>query len=88
MTAVHPSPPRCVPLAECRIGDWEDSRFVTEWFRREGIQRFQPLDLGERGRSPFDELRFDHSRPVWEFQRCHSPRADDLGSHAVWRRIS
>ncbi len=28
------------------------------------------------------------SRPVWEFRRCLSPRSDDLGSHAVWKRIT
>ncbi len=88
MTALHPSPPRCTTLAECRLGDWEDSRFVREWILREGIQRYQPLQLGERGRSPFDETRFDYSRPIWDFRRCLSPRADDLGGHAVWKRIA
>jgi hypothetical protein len=79
---------RCAPLSECRIGDWEDARFVFEWRKREGIQRYQPLQIGERGRSPFDEARFDHARPIWEFQRRHSPRAGDLGAHAIWQRIA
>ena len=60
---------------------------MREWILREGIQRYQPLQLGERGRSPFDETRFDYSRPIWEFRRCLSPRADDLGARAVWKRI-
>ncbi len=55
---------------------------------REGVQRYQPLQFGERGRSPFDVPRFDYSRPVWEFERSLSPRASDLGSHAVWKRIA
>ena len=55
---------------------------------REGVQLYQPLALGERGRSPFDETRFDYGSPVWEFRRCLSPRADDLGGHSVWKRIS
>ncbi|MCW1926404.1 hypothetical protein OKA05_27885 [Luteolibacter arcticus] len=88
MNALHPSPPRCTTLPECRPGDWEDARYVREWSLREGVQRYQPLALGERCRDPFDEARFDYSRPIWEFKRCLSPRADDLGGHSVWKRIS
>jgi len=80
-------PPRCMELHECRVGDWEDARFVREWSLRDGLQRYQPLALGERGRSPFDESRFDFSRPVWEFRRCLSPRASDAGAHSIWRRV-
>ena len=75
-------------LSECRIGDWEDARFVYEWRRLDGNQRYQPLTMGERGRNPFDEARFDFSKPVWEFRRCLSPRRDDLGLHSVWMRVS
>ena len=75
-------------LLECRVGDWEDARFVAEWRMRDGIQLYQPLEPGERGRSPFDESRFNPARPIWEFQRCLSPRTDDLGAHAVWKRIT
>jgi hypothetical protein len=82
------NPPRCMNLSECRIGDWEDARFVYEWRQLDGSQRYQPLLIGERGRSPFDEARFDPSRPVWEFRRCLSPRTQDLGIHSVWQRIS
>jgi hypothetical protein len=81
-------PTRCLPLSECRVGDWEDARYVYEWRKREGIQRYLPLLIGERGRSPFDESRFDLARPVWEFQRRHSPRFGDLGCHAVWVRVA
>ncbi len=85
-TLEHPT--RCLPLSECQPGDWEDARFVYEWRKREGTQHYQPLLIGERGRSPFDESRFDLTRPVWEFQRRHSPRSGDLGCHAVWVRLA
>lgn len=75
-------------LPECRIGDWEDAKFVYEWRQRDGTQRYQSLTIGERNRSPFDESRFDYSRPVWEFRRELSPRTEDSGLHSIWMRIA
>ncbi|MBB5353860.1 hypothetical protein HNR46_004124 [Haloferula luteola] len=78
--------PRCMPLAECRVGDFEEAALVPEWKYHRDPQPYQPQTSGSRGSSPFNVRGFDPSRPIWQFRRCHSPRPHD--SSWVWQRVS
>lgn len=85
-------PPGFVAVLEnCRIGDWELTGMVFEWWGRRGIQWFQPLREGDGRSDPFNEADFDMSRPVWRFERCPHPdrMSSQLGKPlSVWKRIS
>lgn len=75
-------------LGNCPIGGGVEACFIFRWFTARGIQRFQPLEPGERGRDPYKRSTFRKDLPVHQFQKMTLPNDwCPEGESDVWVRI-
>jgi hypothetical protein len=75
-------------LSNCPLGGGVEACFIFRWFTAVGIQLFQPLEVGEFDRNPYDESKFRKDIPVRRFQKETFP-ADwsASGTSDIWVRI-
>ena len=75
-------------LSNCPIGGGVEACFIFRWFAESGIQKFQPLEIGEYTRNPYDETSFLPGVPFREFQKMTLPSEwAPSGFSDVWVRI-
>ena len=75
-------------LSNCPIGGGVEACFIFRWFTESGIQRFQPLEAGERGRDPYNRATFRKDLPIHQFQKMRLPNEwSEDGDSDVWVRI-
>ncbi len=75
-------------LSDCPIGGGVEACFVFRWFTATGVQKFQPLEIGEYSRNPYDEATFRPDLPVHEFEKMTLPSEWAPGGVSeMWVRI-
>jgi len=75
-------------LSNCPVGGGVEACFIFRWFTAVGIQLFQPPEIGEYDRNPYDSATFRKDLPVHKFRKETVP-ADwsESGTSDLWVRI-